>query len=107
MVPCAMFRWDASASAFMDVTACDCKCYFDGPHNGGVYPPHHWHEDHVCTPRSWDHTVQEEEQRMSRKCKCEEAYQTYIRGAWPKLSDLDLAELGLLPTEDCPMTRTD
>jgi hypothetical protein len=89
------------------VTACDCKCYFDGPNNGGVYPPHHWHKDHVCIPRSWDHTVKEEEQRVSRKHKREEAYQTYIRGVWPTLSDLDLAELGLVPTEDRPMTHTD
>jgi hypothetical protein len=85
-----------------DVTACDCKCYFDGPHNGGVYPPHHWHKDHVCTPKSWDHTTREEEKRMQRKHeynekkhKHEEAFQTYINGGWPSLSDLDLAELGL------------
>jgi hypothetical protein len=84
------------------VTACDCKCYFDGPHNGGVYPPHHWHSDHVCTPKSWDHTVREEEKHVQRrheynkkKHKQEEAFQTYINGSWPSLSDLDLAELGL------------
>jgi hypothetical protein len=51
--------------------------------------------------------VKEEEQRVSRKHKREEAYQTYIHGAWPTLSDLDLAELGLVPTEDRPMTCTD
>jgi hypothetical protein len=28
-------------------------------------------------------------------------------GVWPTLSDLDLAELGLVPTEDRPMTHTD
>jgi hypothetical protein len=84
------------------VMACDCKCYFDGPHNGGVYPPHHWHNDHVCTPKSWDHTLREEEKRVQRmhdynekKCKHEEAFQTYIHGGWLSLSDLDLAELGL------------
>jgi hypothetical protein len=51
--------------------------------------------------------VLEEEQRVSRKRKREEAYQTYIRGVWLTLSDLDLAELGLIPTEDRPMTHTD
>jgi hypothetical protein len=57
---------------------------------------------------SWDHTVREEEQRRYRgSVSDEEAFQTYIRGVWPTLSDLDLAELGLVPTEDRPMTRTD
>jgi hypothetical protein len=85
-----------------DVTACDCKCYFDGPHNSGVYPPHHWHTDHVCTPKSWDHMVREEEKCVQRrheynekKRKHEEAFQTYINGSWLALSDLDLEELGL------------
>jgi hypothetical protein len=77
------------------VTACDCKCFFDGPHNGGVYPPHHWHTDHVCTPKSWDHMVREEEKRLQRrheynerKRKHEKAFQTYINGSWPDLSIL-------------------
>jgi hypothetical protein len=84
------------------VTACNCKCYFDGLHNGGVYPPHHWHNDHVCTPKSWDHTVREEEKRVQRsheynkkKRKHEEVFQTYINRSWLALSDLDLEELGL------------
>ena len=99
----------ATAYSIGDVTACDCKCYFDGPHNGGVYPPHHWHNDHVCTPKSWDHTQREEEKRVQRvhnynekKRKHEEAFQTYINGGWPSLSDLDLAELGLGGHRDPP-----
>jgi hypothetical protein len=37
-----------------------------------------------------------------KKCKHEEAFQTYINGDWLSLSDLELAELGLGSHRDPP-----
>jgi hypothetical protein len=51
----------------------------------------------MCVPKSWDHTVREEEKRMQRrhdynkhKCKHKEAFQSYLNGTWPNLSELDV-----------------
>jgi hypothetical protein len=53
------------------VTACSCKCYYDGLILDKSNPPNHWHIDHVCQLKEWS-SIEKEADRAEKKRKWEE-----------------------------------
>jgi hypothetical protein len=58
-------RWEG------DVTACACKCYYNGLILDKSNPPTHWHMDHMCTLKHWG-AIEQDADRAEKKRKWEE-----------------------------------